>query len=96
MPSTPVDDEKRFYVVSDVWMGRAEHYCETAEEAEQNQYELMRNQYQCEDEEDGKDEDKWGSDVQREQFRAWPADTWPHHLSFVKAFDWIGRQTQRA
>lgn len=70
-----------FYVVSNVWMGRAEHCCKTATQAARNQYLEMRQQH--------------GREVTPEQFRAWPVETWPHTLSFEQAFEWIGQNVTR-
>ena len=79
----------QFYVVSNVYMGRAWHICGTAEEAAHNQYlETLHEQ--------GYDEDSDQSEVTPEQFRACPIEIWPHHLSFEEAFDWIGQHLEVA
>lgn len=86
-PSTPpATATQSFYVVSDTWMGRALHVCATREEAAHNQYLETLTQH-------GYNEDSDQSEVRPEQFRAWPAETFPHELSFEEAFEWIGKQT---
>lgn len=78
--------EMTFYVVSDVWMGQAMVVADSREAAERHQYlETLTSQGYVEDDDQ--------AEVRPEQFRAWPAETWPHELSFEEAFDWIGKQT---
>jgi hypothetical protein len=74
-----------FYVVSDVWMGQAMVLADSREAAETHQYRETLAQH-------GYDDDSDQTEVQREQFRGWPAESWPHHLEFSEAFDWIGEQ----
>lgn len=71
----------RYYVVSDVWCGRSEVIAPSAEEAAFHQYELTLRSH-------AKDADC----IEAEQFRAWPAEDWPDHLTFTEAFEWIGNQ----
>jgi len=78
-----------FYVVSDVFMGRAWIICDTAEEAERFQYLEILHQ-------NGYDESSDQGEVLPEHFRAWPRKAWPHHLCFEEAFDWIGLQRKAA
>lgn len=82
----PVAAQQTFYVVSDVWMGRAMHVCGSREEAERSQYleTLAQHAY---------DEESDQTEVRLEQFRAWPAASFPHHLGFSEAFEWIGKQS---
>lgn len=74
-----------FYVVSDIWMGRSIVIADSRDAAEQHQYQetLLWQGYSEEDDQ---------AEVNRDQFRAWPATTFPHHLEFAEAFDWIGEQ----
>lgn len=76
-----------FYVVSDVWMGQSMVIADSRDTAERHQYEETLS-WQGYSEEDDQTE------VQREQFRAWPVATFPHHLEFAEAFDWIGEQNE--
>lgn len=77
-----------FYVVSDVWMGCAMVVAESREGAEAHQYrEMLASQ--------GYSEEDDQTEVQPEQFRAWPAAAWPHELEFAEAFDWIGEQGEQ-
>jgi hypothetical protein len=78
-----------FYVVSDVWMGQAIVIADSREAAKAHQYRQMLAQQ-------GYDEESDQTEVLREQFRAWPARAWPHHLEFDEAFDWIGEQAAHA
>lgn len=76
-----------FYVVSDVWMGRTLHHCPTAQQAARNQYlEVLQDH--------GYDEESDQSEILPEQFRAWPVASFPEHLEFEEAFDWIGARQQ--
>ena len=78
-----------FYVVSNVFMGRGWHVCGTTEEAARNQYLETLHEY-------GYTESSDQGEVLPEHFRAWPHESWPHHLSFEEAFDWIGQQRKAA
>jgi len=79
----------QFYVVSNVFMGRGWFLCDTAERASRYQYLEILHDY-------GYTESSDQGEVLPEQFRAWPVRTWPHHLSFEEAFDWIGAQKKAA
>lgn len=76
-----------FYVVSDVWMGRATVIADTRAAAEAHQYRETLTAH-------GYDEDRDQDEVRPGQFRAWPVDTWPHELEFEQAFHWIGRRVR--
>jgi hypothetical protein len=77
-----------FYVVSDVWMGQAMVIAATQDDAEDFQFREMLGQH-------GYTEESDQSAVLREQFRAWPARAWPHHLENEQAFEWIGGQVKK-
>ena len=73
----------RYYVVSDTFVGRSEHFAGTAEEAAQAEYDAMVNEGEATGEE---------IDFSPSNFRAWPCAEWPDKLSFAEVFDWIAKQ----